>query len=83
MSTDAGSVELVIDLMNKLVARDGGHVTLNSYDASAKVLEVEYTFEPNEDCLTCTISADMLQTFLAESLRTHGIQIGDLIVIQR
>ena len=76
------SVEQVITLMNQVVARDGGLITLRSYDPG-QALEVDYRVEVNEDCPTCTVSGAMLETFLAESLRSHGVAVEKVIVSER
>jgi Fe-S cluster biogenesis protein NfuA len=81
---DAGGtgVERVIDLMNGMVARDGGRVSLRSYDPVARSLVVDYDTRPNPDCETCSINAETLELFLAESLRSHGIAIDELTVAE-
>ena len=81
--TDAiKSVDEAIALMNQMVERDGGVVTLRGYDADAQTLDVDYSVEVNEDCPTCMIDAKMLGTFLADSLRSRGIPIEKVNVTE-
>jgi Fe-S cluster biogenesis protein NfuA len=73
-------VDDVLAKMNNIVASDGGKITLRSYDADAQVLEVDYLMKANEDCPTCSVSGDMLQIFIKDSLQSHGVPIGEVIV---
>jgi Fe-S cluster biogenesis protein NfuA len=76
----SSEVERVIDLINRMVERDNGKVTLRSYDPDARTLTVAYDMTPNPDCETCSIGPETLKAFLAEALSSHGIAVDELSV---
>lgn len=78
--TELATIEEVLAKMNGVVAGDGGRVTLRSYDPGAQVLEVDYAMKVNEDCPTCSISAEMLSIFLKDAMNSHGMPVDDVVV---
>ena len=78
---DNTAVDTVIQKMNAVVATDGGRLTLESYDADGDHnLVVRYEAKPNEECATCSITSDLVSSFLADSMTSHGLPIGEVIV---
>ncbi|GAA4287882.1 NifU family protein [Georgenia daeguensis] len=80
MSDQDAAVQEVLDSMNQIVARDGGDIKLIDFDAAAGVLNVEYRMGVDPDCATCSIPPEMLQSFLVEGLRAHGVTTNEVIV---
>ena len=74
MSSDTPTVDKVLELMNAMVAKDGGEITLESFDADARTMAVDYRMGINEECATCSITPELVQVFLAESLESHGVE---------
>ncbi|MGH3640069.1 MAG: hypothetical protein ACRDUX_13685 [Mycobacterium sp.] len=81
MSTSDAVIEEVIGTMNELVAKDGGLIELSSYLPSAKSIEVNYRVGTNDECVTCLITPEMLQEFLLESFRSHGMDVDAVDVL--
>jgi hypothetical protein len=78
---DNAAVDTVIEKMNAVVATDGGRLTLESYDAEGDHnLVVRYEAKPNEECATCSITSDLVSSFLADSMTSHGLPVGEVIV---
>src|SRR4029077_4873421 len=73
MSSDSPTVDKVLELMNAMVAKDGGEITLESFDADALTMAVDYRMGINEECATCSITPELVQVFLTESLESHGV----------
>jgi Fe-S cluster biogenesis protein NfuA len=70
----------VLQTMGEVVRSDGGEVSLNSYDPEAGRVVFSYRQAVNDDCSTCAIDADMLQAFLQEALRSHGLEDEEVTV---
>jgi len=78
---DNTALDTVIEKMNVIVATDGGRLTLESYDADGDHdLVVRFEAKPNDECETCTITSDLVSTFLADSMASHGLPVGEVIV---
>ncbi len=73
-------VENVVSLMNQVIARDGGKLALAKYDQARGLVEVNYSANATPECDTCSFTPEMIQAFLKESLRTHGINAEDVVV---
>jgi Fe-S cluster biogenesis protein NfuA len=73
-------IENVVGIMNKLIARDGGKLSLAAYDQGRGIVEVNFMPSANANCETCSFTPEMIQAFLEESLRSHGIQAESVIV---
>lgn len=80
MSSTTPEVEKVLELMNAMVAKDGGEITLHSFDANTPALAVDYRMGINEECVTCSITPELVQVFLTESLESHGVPGVDVTV---
>lgn len=80
MSDQDAAVQEVLDSMNQIVARDGGDIRLLGFDAAAGVLNVAYRMGITPDCETCSIPPEMLQSFLVEGLKAHGVAANEVIV---
>lgn len=76
----SSTVDEVIERINGIVAPDGGRVVLLGSDASEAVVRVRYDMAVNDSCSTCTITPEMLEQFLLESLETHGVQVNRVVV---
>lgn len=78
----ASSLEEIIQNFNGMVAADGGRVSLVGEAPSDGELRVRYDMgdDSSDDCATCTITPDMLEVFLQESLHTHGIAVDRVVV---
>jgi hypothetical protein len=75
------ALDTVMQKMNAIVATDGARLTLESYDAEgAHNLVVRFEAKPNDECATCSITSDLVSTFLADSMTSHGLPIGEVIV---
>ncbi|WP_431428365.1 hypothetical protein [Actinophytocola sp.] len=71
----------VLEQLQKMVDRDGGQLTLREVDDTRSRVVVEYRLVENPDCATCTISTDMIASFLAESLTARGVTSPDVEVV--
>jgi Fe-S cluster biogenesis protein NfuA len=69
----------VIGAMNELVARDGGNVTVLGFEAAR--LELAYSTGNNDECDTCMITPETMKDFVAEGLRSRGIAVHDVVVV--
>lgn len=80
MSEEHPAVEKVLALMNTMVAKDGGVITLDVFDADAGKMAVDYRMGINEECATCSITPELVQVFLTESLESHGVPNVEVVV---
>lgn len=80
MSNSSPEVDNVIELMNGMVAKDGGQIALQSYDAPSGTVTVDYKEGVNEECITCAITPEMVNMFLLESFKSHGVPVNEVIV---
>jgi Fe-S cluster biogenesis protein NfuA len=80
MSDSNPTVDKVLELMNNMVAKDGGVITLDAFDPDAGTMAVDYRMGINEECATCSITPELVQVFLAESLDSHGVPNVDVVV---
>jgi len=78
---DNPALDTVIQKMNAICATDGARLILESYDAEGDHdLVVTFEAKPNDECETCSITSDLVSTFLADSMASHGLPVGEVIV---
>ena len=74
----AVGAELVVDHFDEIVKPDGGSVRLLGREGER--LRVGYRPGTNEECASCTISADQLAEMMRELLRDHDPGIVEVLV---
>ena len=73
-------IDSVLKLMEQMVSRDGGTLSIKSYDATADRLVVDYYKGPKGGCELCILDDESLKDFIVEALSTRGVRVGDIVL---
>lgn len=69
-----------IELVNNMVKSDGGYISFDSYEPASARVRVRYREGVNEECASCSFSAEFVRAFLLDSFTTHGHDIAEVVV---
>ncbi len=75
---EGAGAKLVVEHFDEIVKPDGGSVRLLGREGDQ--LRVGYNPGTNEECASCTISADQLAEMMRELLRDHDPGIVEVLV---
>ena len=75
------AIDEVLALFGGMVAKDGGELTLRSYDREGRIIDMTYREGTNEACPTCVITPDSMEVFLLDAFRARGVDV-DVVAIR-
>ncbi|MGW4911100.1 NifU family protein [Streptomyces sp. NPDC004270] len=73
-------VNEVLELLEPIVAPDGGSIRLAEFAPEQSRLTVDYSRGHNDACATCVLDGESLKAFIEEGLQTRGIELAEVTV---
>ncbi len=70
----------VLNLLEPMVAPDGGSIRLAEFSDSESRLAVDYLRGSNDACSTCVLDGESLKAFIEEGLQTRGVELTEVTV---
>ena len=70
----------VLELLEPMVASDGGSLRIGDFAADESRLTVDYSKGVNDACAACVIDSDSLKAFIDEGLQTRGVTLSDITI---
>jgi len=70
----------VLELLEPMVASDGGALRVAEFAPERSALVVDYARGVNDACATCVIDAESLGAFIDEGLQARGVHLTDITV---
>lgn len=75
-------IEEVLSQLSLMVATDGGSMRIAEFSEDESKLVVDYSKGVNEACATCVIDSESLQAFIEEGVRSRGVSIDEVRIVE-
>lgn len=82
MAMTQAVIQEVLDMLEAMVATDGGSIRIAKFVEADSRLVIDYAKGVNDACATCVIDAESLRAFVVEGVSARGISLGDVTIIE-